>query len=78
MIELDTSAFVTGILDQCQAKWIGNRNGLIWFTDSLTKSTHVIDPKDFTLEKVRAKLAASRLRFRVSMEKRHDQPRRTA
>ncbi len=44
---------------------IGERGGLVWFTDLLTKSTLVLNPEEVTVARVREKLAASRAKFAV-------------
>lgn len=59
------------IIKDCGAIPIGERGGLVWFTDSVTKTTLVLEPHQVTAAHVRAKLLASRRKFGVPTDGTH-------
>jgi len=63
MIELDREQAHAETIRQAGGHPIGERSGLVWFTDPATKSTHVLDPQDLTEFNVILKLAQSRMRY---------------
>ena len=58
---------------------IGERGGLVWFTDLRTKTTLVLHPEEVSVARVREKLATSRKQFPehppVDTPPSHDTPR---
>jgi len=63
MIELDRQEAHAETIKQAGGHPIGERAGLVWFTDPATKSTHVLDPQDLTEFNVILTLAQSRMRY---------------
>ena len=63
MIELDREAAHAETIRLVGAIPIGERQGLVWFTDPATKSTHVLEPDEVTEFNLILKLAQSRMRF---------------
>lgn len=70
MIELDTELLRRETIELAGANPIGEREGLVWFTDLITKTTLVLEPQDVTLTNVRKKLEEARKRF----EQKNDAP----
>lgn len=66
MIELDRVEAHAETIKRAGAHPIGEREGLVWFTDPVTKSTHVLEPEQVTEFAVRVKLAQSRALFAQS------------
>jgi hypothetical protein len=63
MIELDRVEAHSQTIRRAGAHPIGERSGLVWFTDPATQSSHVLEPQDLTEFNVILKLAQSRMRF---------------
>jgi hypothetical protein len=63
MIELDREEAHAETITRAGGHPIGERSGLVWFTDPATKSTHVLEPHQVTEFNVILKLAQSRMRF---------------
>jgi hypothetical protein len=64
MIELDRRAVHDDVIRRAGGHPIGERGGLVWFTDPKTKTTLVLEPHEVTVERVQQKLLESRRRFR--------------
>jgi hypothetical protein len=65
MIELDTEESRKRIVAVAGAKHIGERGGLVWFTDPLTQSTLVCSPSDVSVDFIREKMQKSRESFGI-------------
>lgn len=65
MIELDIegAAARAEIIKKAGGHPIGERGGLVWFTDLKTKTTLVLEPHEVTIERVKKKLKESRGKF---------------
>jgi hypothetical protein len=71
MIELDTIERRAAIITEAGARPIGELNGLVWFTDPITKTTLVCAPEDVTVEYIQMKLKKSRDSFGVQQPQAH-------
>jgi hypothetical protein len=69
-IDLDTTPeslrrMRESIIESAGGNPIGERGGLVWFTDLVTKTTLVLEPHQVTAERVREKILASRRSFGI-------------
>ena len=63
MIALDREQAHAETIRLAGANPIGERGGLVWFTDPITKSTLVLEPEILTEFNVMKRLAESRIKF---------------
>jgi hypothetical protein len=65
MIELDTIESRKRIIAVAGGNHIGERGGLVWFTDPVTGSTLVCEPEDVSIKFIREKMEKSRDAFHI-------------